>query len=600
MTLPTDSHPPLSVKGRAWNVRSGSPVTARALEAAGLNPFAARLMSGRDLGGVSTEQFLEPKLRDLMPDPSRFRDMDKGVAHLCDRIEAGDRIGVWSDYDADGATSAAVLVRFLRMLGVDEVPLRIPDRITEGYGPNTPGLLRMREEGCETVCILDAGIVAFEPLATAKGAGLNVIVIDHHAAEPEIPEAVAVINANRQDEEPGYGHLCAAGMTFVFCVAVARELRRRGRFDGRDGRASAPPDLMSLLDLVAIGTVADVVPLTGLNRAFVARGLTYLNRRLKPGVAALLEFGGVEAHEKVLAKHCGWVLGPRINAGGRISDSTLGARCLIEEDPETATRLAAELNRCNTERRAMEADATAQALAQTDGYEPGVTRRSLIAIVDGHEGVVGISAARVREAVDAPAIVLTEDHLGNLKGSARSVPGFDIGHAIISARKAGLIVKGGGHGMAGGLSLTRDQLGPFQAFLDEEIRRSRYFADGVRSEADLKLRVPEISLRDVEALDRLEPFGTANPEPVVIVEGAELRDILVMKDKHFRLRLGDGSASVTGLIWNVVGTPFGERVSALTGCAVDVLGTLSVNDRHGRRSPQLMVEDIRPAAGLLT
>lgn len=600
MTIQPQPHTPLSLKGRAWRARSQDPSLAGALERAGLNRFAARLMSGRDLGGISPERFLDPKLRDLMPDPSRFKDMDKGVAHLCDRIEAGDRIGVWSDYDADGATSAAVLIRFLRLLGVDEVPLRIPDRITEGYGPNTTGLIGMKEDGCVTVCVLDAGITAFEPLEAAKAAGLDVIVIDHHAAEPEIPEAVAVINANRQDEEPGFGHLCAAGMTFIFCVAVARELRKRGRLDGKEGRPASSPDLMGLLDLVAIGTVCDVVPLTGLNRAFVTRGLPHLTKRSRPGVAALLELAGVKPDQPVTAEDCGWRLGPRINAGGRISDSTLGARCLITDDPEEGARLAEELHNCNQERRDLEADATEQALAQAREHRPGVTRRSLIAVVNGHEGVVGISAARVREAVDAPAIVLTPDHEGNLKGSARSVPGFDIGHAIIAARKAGLIVKGGGHGMAGGLTLTPDQMGPFQSFLDAEIAKSVYFTEGVVSEADLDLGLRELSVPDIEALAPLGPFGTANPEPVIILRGAELRDIRILKEKHFKLILGEGSSTIDGLIWNVVGTPLAEAISALKGSAVDVLGKPGVNEFRGNRTLQMMVEDLRPAAGLLT
>lgn len=597
---PADLQKTLSLKGRAWRSRAQDPALASALERAGLNRFAARLMSVRDLGGVSPESFLAPTIRELMPDPSRFKDMDVGVAHLADRVMRGDRVGVWSDYDADGATSAAVLIRFLRLLGVDDVPLRIPDRMTEGYGPNAPGLLGMREDGCVTVCVLDAGITAFEPLAAAKAAGLDVIVIDHHAAEPEIPEAVAVINANRQDEAPGYGHLCAAGMTFVFCVAVARELRRRGWFDGADGRPSAPPDLMSLLDLVAIGTVCDVVPLTGLNRAFVTRGLPYLSKRTRPGVAALAELAGIKADQPITAEDCGWRLGPRINAGGRIADSTLGARCLITDDPEEGSRLAAELHRCNEERRALEAEATEQALAQADGHQPGVTRRSLIAVVNGHEGVVGISAARVREAVDAPAIVLTEDHEGNLKGSARSVPGFDVGHAIIAARKAGLIVKGGGHGMAGGLGLTREQMGPFQAFLDAEIEKSDYFRDGVMSDADLEVSLRDLSVEDVDALAPLGPFGTANPEPVIVLRGVELRTIRVLKDKHLKLSLGEGAATIDGLIWNVVGTPLGDAISALTGAAVDVLGKPGINEYRGSRTLQLMVEDLRPATGLLT
>jgi single-stranded-DNA-specific exonuclease len=594
-------HPvPLSLKGRAWRTRSGRPEVARALERAGLNPFAARVMSARDLGGVEPDVFLSPTIRTLMPDPSRFRDMDIGACHVADRVASGARIGVWSDYDADGATSAAVLIRFLRLLGVADVPLRIPDRILEGYGPNTPGLLAMHEEGCETVCVLDAGTTAFEPLTAAREAGLDVVVIDHHAAEETVPPAVAVINPNRQDEAPGFGHLCAAGMTFIFCVAVARELRKRGWFDGKEGRPAAPPDLMGLLDLVAIGTVCDVVPLTGLNRAFVMRGLPYLSKRSRPGVAALAELAGVAPDAGITAEDCGWRLGPRINAGGRIADATLGARCLITDDPEEGRALAEELDQCNKDRKTLEEQATRQAIEQSAGHEPGVSRRSLIAIVEGHEGVVGISAARAREAVDAPAIVLTRDHEGNLKGSARSVPGFDIGHAIIEARKAGLIVKGGGHGMAGGLTLTPEQLVPFQAFLDAEIAKSPYFTEGVTSEADIEVTVRGVTVGDVEALAPLSPFGTANPEPVLILRGAELREIRILKEKHLKLTLGEGTSTVDALMWNVVGTPIGEAITGLRGAAIDVLGKPGINEFRGNRSVQLIIEDVRPAAGLLT
>jgi len=572
---------------------------ARTLERAGLDAFAAQIMSGRDLGGVDAEQFLRPTIRTLMPDPSRFQDMDSGARHISDQIVAGARIGVWSDYDADGATSAAVLISFLRLLGVRDVPLRIPDRIREGYGPNTPGLLAMLAEGCRTVCVLDAGTTAFEPLSAARTAGLNIVVIDHHAAEETVPPAVAVINPNRRDERPGFGHLCAAGMTFIFCIAVARELRSRSWFDGQDGRPSSPPDLMRLLDLVAIGTVCDVVPLTGLNRAFVARGLPYLSERSRPGVAKLAAVAGISPQMPLTAADCGWRLGPRINAGGRVADSTLGARTLITADPEEATRLAEELDRCNQERKALEEAATEQALAQAQDRVPGLDRRSLIAVVEGHEGVVGISAARLREAVDAPAIVLTRDHEGNLKGSARSVPGFDIGHAIIEARKAGLIIKGGGHGMAGGLTLTPDQLEPFRAFLDEQIAQSSYFTAGVISEADMELTVQQLRVRDIETLAALEPFGTANPEPLLILRGAELRDIRIMKDKHLKLSLGEGTSTIDALMWNVVGTSTAEAVQRLRGHAVDVLGKPGINEFRGNKSAQLIVEDLRPALDLL-
>lgn len=586
----------LSLKNRTWRVRPSDPDAARRMMSAGLAEPAARILSGRDLGGVSIEDFMTPRLRDLMPDPSRFQGMDAGVTHVADRVMAGGRIGIWSDYDVDGATSAAVLGRFLRMIGAGEAPVRIPDRISEGYGPNGPGLLDMQASGCDTVCILDAGTVAFGPLEAARDAGLDIVVIDHHAAEGTLPPAISVINPNRQDEVPGYGHVCAVGMTFLFCVGLARRLMERGYFDGKQGRPAGVPDLMRLLDLVALGTVCDVVPLTGINRAFVYRGLGYMSTRETPGIAALAAVSGIAPTAAMTAGDCGWRLGPRINAGGRIDDSSLGARCLLTDDHGEASDIADRLEACNRERKALEQDATDKALEQV-GERAAGARGSVISIVDGHEGVVGISASRVKEAADAPAIVLTRDHEGNLKGSARSVNGFDIGHSIIEARRAGRIIKGGGHGMAGGLTLSPDQVDSFRDFLDARISESAFFRDGVVSEADLAMRVSELRVDSLEGLGQLEPTGTGNPEPVILLRGAELRGVRVLKERHLKLRLGDGDAEIDGLLWNVIDTPLGDALVRMEGCALDVIGKPGINEFRGRKTPQIMIDDVRAARG---
>lgn len=588
----------VSLKGRVWRTRVADPAAARRMVSAGLSEPAARILSSRSLGDVTIPDFMDPTLRKMMPDPLRFQGMQRGSRHVADLISKGGKIGIWSDYDVDGATSAAILGRFLRMVGAGEAPLRIPDRILEGYGPNAPGLTDMKKQGCDTVCVLDAGTVAFEPLEAAGAAGLDVVVIDHHASEENLPPATAVINPNRRDERPGYGHLCAAGMTFIFCVEVARVLRDRGYFDGKNGRPPRVPDLMNLLDLVALGTVCDVVPLTGLNRAFVYRGLRRMSERETSGIVALAEVAGVAPATPFTSADCGWRLGPRINAGGRIDDSTLGARCLLTDDAEEAEGLAARLEACNRERKSLEQGATDQALEQIDGREPG-ERGSVIAIVDGHEGVVGISASRVKEAADAPAIVLTRDHEGNLKGSARSVPGFDVGHAIIEARQAGLVMKGGGHGMAGGVTLSPDQVDGFRAFLDGKIRESAFFRDGVVTEADLEMRVRDLRVEALDGLGQLEPTGTANPEPVLLLKDAELRGLRVLKERHLKLKLGDGPAEIDALLWNVIDTPLGSALMKLEGHVIDVMGKPGINEFRGRRTAQVMVDDVRIPAGTL-
>jgi single-stranded-DNA-specific exonuclease len=591
---------PLSFRGRRWTLPAPDGHLVRDLTSSGMARPLAEILAVRGVKSRDLATFLDPKIRDAMPDPHVLKDMENAARRLATAIRARQRIGIWSDYDVDGATSAGVLGRFLRMCGHDDFQVRIPDRISEGYGPNTPGLLAMGGEGgCGLICILDAGTVAFEPLEAAHAAGIDVIVMDHHAAEPTLPPAVAVVNPNRKDETSGLGHLCAAGVTFMFAVAVTRILRDKGHFDGRDGRPDEVPPVMELLDLVALGTVCDVVPLIGLNRAFVARGLEILSRRLTPGIAALAEVAGVKPEAAITETDCGWVLGPRINAGGRIGDSASGALLLLETDPAMARERALALEDMNVQRKEIGDAATQSAIESLAGRVPGAERTLALAVVDAHEGVVGISAGRLKEAFDAPAIVLTHAHDGALKGSARSVPGFDIGHAIIAARHAGLIVKGGGHGMAGGLTLTRDQMPGFIAFMNAEIEKSDYFTTGVRTAVDAAIPLGEVGVPFIQGMDKLRPFGTANVEPLVMLPGVELAEIRVLKEKHFKLVFRDGAASIDGLIWNAVGTPLGARIEAARGTRLDVIGRLQINEYLGRKSAQMMIEDLRPAEGAL-
>ncbi|MEP1880599.1 MAG: single-stranded-DNA-specific exonuclease RecJ [Roseibium sp.] len=583
-----------SFKGRDWEQPRPAQADVDALIKEGAPKAVAGVLAVRGFDPKDYEDFKAPKLRNLLPEPFRFKDMEKGVNRIAEAIVKDEKIGIWSDYDVDGATSAGILGWFLRMSGHDRFTVRVPDRIAEGYGPNGKGLREMRDDlGCDVICILDSGTLAFDALAEAKEAGIDIVVIDHHAAEEELPEAVAVINPNRKDEEPGYGHLCAAGMVFIFTIAMARKLRKDGYY------TNGTPDLMELLDMVALGTVADVVPLTGLNRAFVHAGLPYLSRRMRPGIAALCLAAGMPPKKPVTSGDCGWVLGPRINAGGRIGESDSGSLMLLEEDKDEAKRLAEHLNKLNGERQEIEAACTEMAMADIGPRENG-DRSLVMAVTDSHEGVVGISASRLKDAFDAPSIVLTNTPEGTLKGSARSVKGFDIGHAIISARQAGLIEKGGGHGMAGGLTLTRAQMKPFKEFMDAEIKKTDYWKDGIVTRADFALGMADLTVDLIEGFGGMAPFGTGNPEPLVVLENVEISEIRVLKEKHLKLVLKSRGRKVDGLFWGVAQGAIGTMIREHQGMMVDVLCKAEINEFRGERNPQVIIQDIRvTGSGLL-
>lgn len=654
-----------SFRNRVWNTPNFTEADVDSLIGGGANALTAPILAARGMTEGEVASFLKPTIRNLLPNPSFFQDMDAAADRLVKAITGKEKIAIWSDYDVDGATSAATLGRFLRDCGCRTYEVYIPDRITEGYGPNAEGLLALQKAGADLVVILDAGTVAFEPLEAAHEAGLDVVVIDHHAAEPELPPAVAIVNPNRLDQEEGYNHVCAAGMTFIFAVAANLRLRKKGFFDGEEGRPDTPPELMSYLDAVALGTICDVVPLTTLNRAFVTSGLPYLSQRGLPGIKALAAVAA--CNDEIDPRACGFALGPRINAGGRIGDAGLGAALLLCEDEELAKEMAETLDDLNRERQDMEKACTAAALEQvlpsetsiedqpseetgeadaegigglinkaatavvealspdeeTDGdltkssdveeldpkaalmrplkqqvFIPGETRALAVAIVDAHEGIVGISAARVKEALDCPAFVLAPTPEGWLKGSGRSVPGFDLGAAIIAARKAGLLVKGGGHAMAGGITIEREKLDAFIDFVNGEIAKSEYATIGVVSKVDAVVSLDRATTGLVDATQSLAPFGMGNPTPRFVLQGVLLADVRVLKDKHIKCifhdpEMGPAGKIVEGLIWNAVGTPFGEALREAKGQIVDVLGALEVNEWNGRRRVQMKVEDAR-------
>lgn len=588
---------PLSLRNRRWIIPSPTEGAIDALVAAGAGSLAAPILAARAIPPEDVEDFLKPTLRSLLPNPSLLQGMDVAADTLAAAIAQGKRIAIWSDYDVDGATSAAVLGWFLRGCGVEPHLLRIPDRLTEGYGPNTPGLLALQDEGAELVCILDAGTTAFEPLEAAHHAGLPVIVVDHHAAEDTLPKAVAVVNPNRRDQLPGLGHLCAAGVVFLLSVAVNTRLRKLGHFPA----GSKGADLMGLLDLVALGTVCDVVSLTGLNRAFVTRGLPILSERARPGIAALAE--AAACGDAIGTRECGFALGPRINAGGRIGDSKMGAMLLLARDADEAIPLAQELSRLNNERQEMERSATKQALEIASlGWVPGETRRLAIAIVDGHEGVVGISAARVKEALDAPAFVLAAAHDGTIKGSGRSVTGFDLGAAVLAAKAAGLLIKGGGHAMAAGITLDPARLDEFRAFMDARIAESDYAQDGIIVKVDMGIPIRRATIGLVDAVQNLAPFGMGNPTPRFAITGALLGEVRVLKDKHLKClfldpQTGMAGPQLEGIIWNEANTPFADALRAHKGQIVDAVGGLEINEWRGKRSLQMKLEDVRVSQG---
>ena len=585
-----------SVSGRRWRSRLDDTRAAdRLAQQLDLPELVGRVLAARGVTPETAADFLAPSLRTLLPDPSRLAGMDAAVARLARAVEGGETVVVFGDYDVDGATSTAVLLRYLRRVGCD-ARAYIPDRISEGYGPNAPALLKLREEGAAVVVTVDCGVSAFEPLARAAAAGLDVIVVDHHVAEPRLPEAVAVVNPNRLDDASGCGQLAAVGVAFLLVVGLNRALRAAGRFADRADGGRAEPDLKQLLDLVALGTICDMVPLTGVNRALAAQGLKVLAGRGNVGLAALADVARVD--ERPGAYHAAYILGPRVNAGGRVGKSDLGARLLATDDADEAAALALRLDAFNTERRAIEAAVEAAALAQVEDSvgDPGPLT---VAAGEGwHPGVVGIVASRLVERFRRPALVIAvADGIG--RGSGRSVPGVDLGAAVIAARQAGLLVNGGGHPAAAGLTVAADGIAALDEFLAGRLADA-VARHGLRPSLgiDGALAVGAATADLVAHLARVGPFGTGNAEPRFAMAGSRIVRADVVGERHVRCVLADdGGGRLNAIAFRSTGGPLGQALLEARGRPLHVAGHLRADTWRGRDRVQLLIDDAAPAGG---
>jgi single-stranded-DNA-specific exonuclease len=580
-----------SFGGRRWVQRPGDDRQALAIsQRLALPDIVGRVMAGRGVTVETAEGFLTPTLRDLLPDPSHLLDMDKAVARLVAAVRAGEGIGIFGDYDVDGATSTSLLHRFFRALGVP-VHVHIPDRVEEGYGPNAPALLRLGAAGARVIVTVDCGISAFEPLAEAADAGLDVIVCDHHEARVALPRAVAVVNPKRLDETSPHAYLAAVGVAFLLAVGVNRGLREAGWY-AESGRR--PPDLMGLLDLVALGTVCDMVPLVGVNRALVRQGLKVIAARSNAGIAALAEVSGVR--EAIDAFHLGFMLGPRVNAGGRVGRAGLGADLLVEDDPQTSLAMAHELDGYNAARKDIEAEVLVQAIEQVEGAPPNDLPLVFAAGRDWHPGVVGIVASRLKERYGLPACAVSLEG-GMAKGSGRSVTGVDLGRVVIAARETGMLEAGGGHAMAAGFTLAEDRLEAFKAFLGERLK-AQVDAGGIVATLDLDgaLDIRGVNAGLVRALAQAGPYGSGNPEPRFAVANARIGKVDIVGMGHIRCFLnGPSGGSLKAMAFKAADSEMGHALLNAHGASLHLAGTLRLDTFQGRDDVMLVIDDVARA-----
>lgn len=581
-----------SFTGRRWRARLDAFGEARALalvQRDGIGDHLARILTGRDIPPESISTYLAPTVRALMPDPSRLRGLDEAVERLSRAIVADETIAIFGDYDVDGAASAALLASYLDTCGVPR-RIHIPDRITEGYGPNIEAIRALKADGASLLVCVDCGTTSHEALAEAKAMGLDAVVIDHHLAPPDLPDAI-VVNPNRQDCLSGLGYLCAAGVAFMVLAGLNRHLRAEGFWSPQ----RPEPSLLDDLDLVALATVADVAPLTGLNRAFVARGLEAMARRSRLGLAALADAARLNGPPE--AWHLGFALGPRINAGGRIGDAALGARLLLERDSTEAGRIAAELDRLNEERRVIERATVDAALTAAFARFGDAPPAVVMATGEGwHPGVVGLVAARLKERFNRPAFAIS---LGGETGtgSGRSIPGVDLGGAVRAAVDADLLIKGGGHPMAAGITVRGEGLAALEAFLAERLAPS--VAIALRDDAlriDGALSAGGLT-RDLMAdIERAGPFGAGNPQPVFVLPAHVLTHVAQVGEQHLRLHLQarDG-ARIEAMAFRAAETALGEALRPRRGEMLHVAVALSVDRWGGRERVAARIVDAAPA-----
>ncbi len=585
-----------SARGFLWreHLEPGQAKVALAIsQTHGLPELLGRVLAARGVSQDDVPVFLDPTLKALMPDPSSLTDMDKLVGRLANAIEKRETVAVFGDYDVDGACSSALLARFLAH---HDVPHRIyiPDRITEGYGPNPAAIELLIREGARLIVTVDCGTTSFEALEGAKGLGADVLVIDHHQADERLPAVHALVNPNRQDDISGQGHLAAAGVTFLVLVAVARELRRRGHY----AKGTAEPALIGELDLVALATVADVVPLTGLNRAYVTKGLAVMASRENIGLRALSDAAGLS--ERPTTYHLGFILGPRINAGGRIGDAALGARLLSTGDDAEAARIAAILDRLNRERKAIEQASLEEAIAAADHLLESAPERALLLVGSEtwHKGVVGLIASRLADRFRRPACVIAWEKDGSSgarvgTGSLRSVAGVDIGAAVRRAVAEGLLIKGGGHAMAAGLTVAHDKLAALEAYFAAELTdTARAARERAALAIDGALTPGGVTDKLMELIEQAGPYGQGNPQPRFAFPAHRVKFAKIVGEAHVRcaLEAGDGSR-LDAVAFRAAGQPLGDLLLSTGGMPLHVAGHLRRDTWGGRNRLELLIED---------
>lgn len=588
-----DSEPFLGVErslgGRRWYGRGGDERLALTLsQRLGLPEIIGRLLAARGVGIEDADSFLSPTLKNSLPDPSSFKDMDKAAARLAQAVMAGEKIGIFGDYDVDGATSSALLNRYFTALGLPP-RIYIPDRMKEGYGPNAAALLRLKGEGVSLVVTVDCGATAHEPLQAAADAGLDIVVCDHHVGEPRLPPAVAVVNPNRFDEETPHRNLAAVGVAFMMAVATNRALRQQGWFASSERRE---PNLLQWLDIVALGTVCDVVPLTGVNRALVAQGLTVLRQRRNAGLVALSDIAGVK--ETPDAFHLGYILGPRVNAGGRVGEAGMGSRLLACDDPGEAAAMAATLHGFNDERRAIEAQVLEEAIAQVEAGDAACDHLVFAAGEGWHPGVIGIVASRLKERYNRPACVVAIDEDGVSKGSGRSMPGIALGDIVIAARQAGLLMNGGGHAMAAGFTAEAARLEELRAFLAARIRDGAGEGRLVPTMGmDGALDVLGATVELVQTVARLGPFGAGNSEPRFTISPARIAKADLVGENHVRLILtGPSGGRLKAIAFRCAETEMGQTLLSHAGRFFHIAGHLRLDTWQGNEGVQLVIDDV--------
>jgi len=594
-----------SLSGRMWRERTAANgVSAEVLreithrlalmniaESDFVEPLA-RFAAGRGVTPEGLQDFIFPTLKALFPEPSDFMDMDKAVSAMLDALQRKAKISVFADYDVDGATSAAQLVRWFRHMG-HELDVYVPDRVTEGYGPSNAAFDTLKRQGADLVVTVDCGAMAHKALDYAASIGLDVVVIDHHLMREEPPHALAVVNPNRPGCTSAQGNLAAAGVVFVVLAGLNREAEKRGLFTD-----IAKPDLRQWLDLSALGAICDVTALTGFNRALAAQGLKVMSQRKNAGIKALMEVAGDKSAAVSLMGtfHSGFVIGPRINAGGRVGRSDLGVRLLSTDDAEEAAALAQELDELNHTRRDIEAQVLEAAMqtAETQGLWPSDDPVIIVAREDWHPGVIGIVAGRLRERWHKPVVIIGIDPVSGMgKGSGRSQAGVNLGEAVGAAFEAGILLSGGGHAMAAGLSVERERIPELRRFINDYVATHVPESDQVEAvDVDAILSVRAASRALYDRFDLLAPYGQGNPEPLLAFTSVRVAFAQVMKGGHVRFELNDDSgAKLKGIMWRAEGTVIGDALLRPTGL-IHVLGRLKADDYMGRRGVQLEIEDI--------